>query len=76
MTNNLWKNEEKIVEIAFWIKKQSASRFGKDAICNRITDIFKLIDFKHININDHLLRINLKKSFFKSWLMILFFDNR
>jgi len=44
----------------------SASRFGKDAICNRLTDIFKLIDFDHLNINDHLLRINLKKSFFKS----------
>jgi len=43
------------------------------AICNRITDIFKPIDFDQKNINDHLLKINLKKSFFKSWLMNFYF---
>jgi len=42
----------------------SAKQIGHYALCNRISDIFKLFDLNKKNFNDHLLRINLKKYFF------------
>jgi len=46
----------------------STNRIGHNALCYSVSKIFNCIDFDYCNINEHLLRISLKKCFFKCWL--------